>query len=92
MSVHAAPTSLYLPCLIHSLHAPVSCPCCRWLGGVDETGVEFLQCPAEKVDAPDASFDIVSLSKALGHNESNSSIPSSRLLTQCHVNIFSVYA
>jgi ubiquinone/menaquinone biosynthesis C-methylase UbiE len=31
----------------------------RSLGGVDGTGVEFLQCAAEKLDAPDESFDIV---------------------------------
>lgn len=29
------------------------------LGGVDGTGVEFLQTPAEAVDAPDDSFDVV---------------------------------
>ncbi|KAL6748723.1 S-adenosyl-L-methionine-dependent methyltransferase [Haematococcus lacustris] len=29
------------------------------LGGVDDTGVEFMQMAAEKLDVPDASFDIV---------------------------------
>ncbi len=31
----------------------------RDLGGTDGTGTTFLQTPAEKIDAPDASFDIV---------------------------------
>ncbi|KAL6778348.1 COQ5B [Auxenochlorella protothecoides x Auxenochlorella symbiontica] len=30
-----------------------------WLGGAEGTGCDFLQTPAEKIDAPDASFDIV---------------------------------
>lgn len=32
----------------------------RWLGGVDGTGVDFMQCAAEDIPQPDASFDIVS--------------------------------
>jgi hypothetical protein len=32
-----------------------------WLGGTDDTGVEYMQMAAEKIDAPDASFDIVSV-------------------------------
>uniref|UniRef100_A0A7S3QSN1 Methyltransferase type 11 domain-containing protein n=1 Tax=Dunaliella tertiolecta TaxID=3047 RepID=A0A7S3QSN1_DUNTE len=32
----------------------------KWLGGVDDTGVmEYVQTPAEKLDMPDASVDIV---------------------------------
>lgn len=30
------------------------------LGGIDGAGVTYLQAAAEKIDAPDASFDIVS--------------------------------
>lgn len=31
----------------------------RWLGGTDDTGVEYMQMAAEKLDLPDASMDIV---------------------------------
>lgn len=31
----------------------------KWLGGVDDAGVEYFQMAAEAIDAPDSSFDIV---------------------------------
>ena len=47
----------------------------RFLGGVDETGTEFLQTAAEDIAAPDESFDIVS--------RGSSGIPESPVLCVC---------